>query len=220
MALNVGVWHFFSLSVRINTMNINRLPVAFLFFTGLLVFNLHLSAGSLEEGIALHDRAFMDPACIGVARAVLEPLAGRSPLAQAYYGSVLTMEAKAIGMKNFIKAFITLNEGVKNIDQALGHDPNNKQIRAIRLVTGCLVDEKSPLDRHKIVGEDVAWFAETKPELDDLTQALVCLYEGIYWLKEKNRPGALAAFDRCLSLSADAELTRRAPGILNLKTVC
>ncbi|MDR1948044.1 MAG: hypothetical protein LBQ38_01500 [Spirochaetaceae bacterium] len=167
-----------------------------------------LFPGPLEEGIALHNRAYGDRRYIAEAQRELKKLADTYPLAKAYYGSALSMEAQEVSKKNIFKALALLNDGIKIMDEAVREDPDNKDIRLLRLLNSSMVDENSPISRRRVIGEDVAWFNSVRPVMGNASQALICLYEGRYWLKERNRANALAALNRCITLSPS-------PGISN-----
>jgi tetratricopeptide (TPR) repeat protein len=160
--------------------------------------------GPLEEGIALHNKAYRDRRYVAVAQRELKKLADTYPLAKAYYGSAVSMEAQDLSKKNIFKALALLNDGIKILDEAVREDPDNKNIRLLRLLNSSMVDENSPISRRKVIGEDVVWFNSVRPAMSDTSQALICLYEGKYWLREKNKANARAAFNRCISLSPNS----------------
>jgi tetratricopeptide (TPR) repeat protein len=170
-------------------------------------------SGPLEDGIALHNKAYRDRGYIREAKQELGKLADVYPLAKAYYGSTVAMEAETMLKKNPFKALALLNDGIKIMDDAVREDPENKNIRLLRLLNSSVVDEKSPLNRHRVIGEDVAWFNSVRPVMSDNSQALIWFYEGKYWLKERNRGNALAAFNRCIDLSPNQD-------IIDLATEC
>ncbi|MDR2404253.1 MAG: hypothetical protein LBD78_09535 [Spirochaetaceae bacterium] len=158
----------------------------------------------LQDGIALHNKAYGDRRYVAAAQQELKKLADTYPLAKAYYGNAVSMEAQELSKKNIFKALVLLNNGIRILDEAVREDPDNKTIRMLRLLNSSVVDENSPVNRRKALGEDVAWFNAVRPAMNDTSQALICLHEGKYWLREKNKANARAAFNRCISLSPNS----------------
>jgi tetratricopeptide (TPR) repeat protein len=165
---------------------------------------------SLQDGIALHNKAYGDRRYVAEAQRELKKLADIYPLAKAYYGNAVSMEAQELSKKNIFKALSLLKDGIRIMDEAVREDPDNKTIRMLRLLNSSVVDENSPINRRKALGEDVAWFHSAHPAMTDLSQALICLHEGKYWLREKNKANARAAFNRCISLAPNSEIGKSA----------
>jgi hypothetical protein len=178
------------------------LPVlGFLFIPLVFVFS-----DPLQDGIALHNKAYGDRRYVAEAQRELKKLADTYPLAKAYYGSALSMEAQELSKKNIFKALALLNDGMRIMDEAVREDPNNKIIRMLRLLNSSVVDENSPISRRKVLGEDVAWFNSVRPVMNDRFQALICLHEGMYWLRERNKANARTAFNRCIGLAPNSRI--------------
>jgi tetratricopeptide (TPR) repeat protein len=164
---------------------------------------------SLAEGIAFHNRALAIHqggtgdlgAAIRQGKTLLEPLSASSPLAKAYLGSLITLEASQSSKTNPIKALAQLGEGTGLIDEALAAEGDSAALHTLRLANSCSVSESSPLKRWKAAAEDIDWFHSHRPALDRNTQADVFLYEGVYYLKAGDIDRALESFESCAELA-------------------
>lgn len=174
-------------------------------FAGITASGENLSPvdGKLKEGIALHDAAHLEPAKnIERGKEILGSLMESSPVAKAYYGSLVTIEAGEYAKKkDGIKALSLLGKGTDLIDEAVSEDPENPDIRFLRMINSYEVSEGSPVNRYKAMKKDVDWLDERKRTFDANWQGTIELYKGLYLAKARKIDDALAAFDACIAVS-------------------
>ena len=165
----------------------------------------------LAEGIALHNAAMKDPSKIEKGKELLEPLIETSTVAKGYYGSLVTLEAGVYAdKKNVIKAMSLLNKGSALIDAAVDSDPDNEDLRFLRMENAYEVSESSPLNRYKIMKKDLDWLDSRKASYDKEWQGVIELYKGLYLVKSKKIDEALDAFDACIAVSPGSPEAARA----------
>jgi tetratricopeptide (TPR) repeat protein len=165
----------------------------------------------LAEGIALHDAAMKDSSKIEKGKEVLEPLIETSSVAKGYYGSLVTLEAGVYAdKKNVIKAMSLLNKGSALIDAAVDSDPDNEDLRFLRMENAYEVSESSPLNRYKVMKKDLDWLDSRKASYDKAWQGVIELYKGMYLVKSKKIDEALDAFDACIAVSPGSPEAARA----------
>lgn len=165
----------------------------------------------LAEGIALHNASMKDPSNIEKGKASLEPYIDSMPVAKGYYGSLVTMEASVYAeKKNVIKAMSLLNKGSAMIDKAVEADPDNEELRFLRMENAFDVSEGSPLNRYKVMKIDLDWLDSRKAGYESDLQGVIELYKGLYLAKSKKIDEALDAFDACVAVSPDSDEAKRA----------
>lgn len=160
----------------------------------------------LAEGIAYHDSARIDPANnIEKGKEILSSLQQDMPLAKAYYGSLITIEAGVYAKKNNgIKALTLLSEGTKLMDAAVSEAPNLPDIHFLRMINSYDVSEASPVNRYKVMKSDIDWLEGRVSKYDAKWQGTFQLYKGLYNIKARKRDVAMAAFDACILVSPDS----------------
>jgi len=165
----------------------------------------------LAEGIAFHNAAMKDPANIEKGKAALEPYIDSMPVAKGYFGSIVTIEAGVYaGKKNVIKAMSLLNKGSAMIDAAVEADPDNEELRFLRMENAYDVSEGSPLNRYKVMKKDLDWLDSRKGGYEPELQGVIELYKGLYLAKSKKIDEALDAFDACVAVSPNSNEAMRA----------
>lgn len=167
---------------------------------------------ALNRGIAFHDAAMLQPIPnIENGKKELFPLIGANPLAKAYYGSLITLEAGEVYKAgDEIKSASLLVEGTRHIDEAIVSAPDNEDLRFIRLVGSYEISASSPMNRYKEMKADLDWFDARQGSLSRDGQATVELYRGYYLIKAKRLDAALDAFDACVGLSPKSEVAAMA----------
>jgi tetratricopeptide (TPR) repeat protein len=160
----------------------------------------------LERGIAAHEAAAAGKAAsLEEALRLLGPEGwDRPPLAFAYHGSALTLaasQAKKAG--DLLKALARIDEGVKEIDEALRLDPMNIEIRFLRMENALALSEESPVDRKALAATDADYLRTRWAELKAEDRALVELDQGRLALAERRSGEAMASWRRAI---------REAPG--------
>ncbi len=167
---------------------------------------------ALDRGIAFHDAARLRPIPnIENGKKELFPLIGADPLAKAYYGSLVTLEAgEAYKAGDEIKSASLLVEGTRHIDEAIVSAPDNEDLRFIRLVGSYEISASSPMNRYKEMKADLDWFDARQGTLSKEGQATVELYRGFYLIKAKRIDAAMDAFDACVALSPKSEMAATA----------
>lgn len=159
---------------------------------------------AFDTAVALHDKASEQPdaATVEQAKKLLEPLAEKSALAKAYLGSIITIEAAvAAENKNGIKALALLGKGSDLIDEAVSSEPDNADLRFLRMINGYGVSIDSPHNRFKVVRTDLDWLDSRKAQFSPRLQGTIALYKGLYLAKSRMLDEALEAFDTCIAVS-------------------
>ena len=174
------------------------------FFGGIVMADT--GAGSfdekLREGIKLHNEARVDPANIEKGKAILESIQKESPIAMAYYGSIITLEAGQYAKnKNGIKALELLKTGTDLIDKAVASTPSLPDLRFLRMENSYEVSIGSPLNRFKIMKTDIDWLEARMKGYEPSLQGTVELYKGLYLVKSRKLDEGLSAFDACIAVS-------------------
>ncbi len=167
---------------------------------------------SLDRGIAFHDAARLQPTPnIDNGKRALLPLIATNPLAKAYYGSLITLEAGEVYKAgDEIKSASLLVEGTRHIDEAIASSPDLKDLRYIRLAGSYEISASSPMNRYKEMKMDLDWFDTQQGTLTKDERATVELYRGLYLIKAKRLESALDAFDACIALSPQSEMAATA----------
>jgi len=185
--------------------------ICFFFFSAAIVFFGQLAVFSesadleakLQEGIKLHDAARIDPeANIKKGEELLSSIQAESPIAKAYYGSIITLEASEYAKKkDVLKALELLSDGTKLIDAAVTQSPDIPDIRFLRMENSYEVSQSSPLNRYKAMKQDVDWLDAHKTQFEAKERGIIELYKGFYYVKAKKIDDALSAFDACIEIS-------------------
>jgi len=170
-------------------------------------------ATRLAEGIRLHNAARQDAANLASAKATLAAIKDESPVALAYYGSIVTLEASAANdRKDALGALALLKEGTALIDAAVKKAPLDAEIRFLRMGNSYEVSVSSPVNRFKEMKADIDWLTERSSGLGVDLRAELELYRGLYLAKAHRLDEAIAAFEKCAELapgSSDAAEAQR-----------
>jgi hypothetical protein len=161
---------------------------------------------SLKEGIRYHDLARTNPdGNIEKGKALLAPLQKDNPLARAYYGSLITLEAGVYAKnKQGIKALFLISEGTKLIDDAVNKAPDLEDIRFLRMENSWELSQDSPIKRYKEMKIDIDWLDVRASQFDAKNRGVLDLYEGFYYLKAHKAAQAQDSFAACVSISPDS----------------
>ena len=157
----------------------------------------------LKEGIRLHNEARLDPAVnIEKSRKILGDLMDKSPVAKAYYGSLITIEAGLYAeKKNGIRALSLLDEGTHLIDEAVRMAPDDPDLHLLRMINSYGVSRSSPLNRYQVMKKDIDWLDERQLSPDPVRQGVIELYRGLYLARSRRIDEALEAFEACVTIS-------------------
>jgi hypothetical protein len=172
----------------------------------------------LQRGIAAHNAiSGGDDGRIEEALALLGPEGWqRPPLALAYHGSVLTLEAsKARREGKLGPALKYIEDGVKEIDEALSLDPASVELRCLRMENSMALVETSPSDRKEEVAEDISFLRGKWDSLGGEIKALVELDSGRLSLARKRLGEALASWRKAVRESPDSGAAVRARKLLS-----
>ena len=184
----------------------------FVFFLGAIFALVGISSGfsesadlakQLAEGIKCHDAARIDPEKnIKKGEEILSAIQDESPVAKAYYGSLITLEAEQYAaQKDVLKALDLLSDGTKLMDTAVKMAPDVSDIRFLRMENSYEISQSSPLNRYKIMKQDIDWLDARKAGFSAAEQGVIELYKGLYYARAKKLDDALSAFDECINLS-------------------
>ncbi len=148
----------------------------------------------LLRGIQAHDQVLAgDTAALARALDLLGPEGWtRPPLALAYHGSALTLqaqEAKAAGKP--MRALSLIKDGTKEMDEAVRLEPGDLALRVLRLENSLALLEGSPVDRSREAEEDIAVLAARSGELAPETLAVLELDRGRLALYRRRLDSAL-----------------------------
>lgn len=120
----------------------------------------------------------------------------KNPLAQAYYGSAITLEANVAYKKGDVAtASAKLDQGSKIIDLAVQSSPNDIGIRMLRINNAISISEASPFNRYDVIRTDLAFM---KTKLGSLpTDVKACYYymSGKVAVKDKKIDDAIVFFE-------------------------
>lgn len=180
---------------------------------GLSIFTLALAgpgysestdfAEKLAAGIKYHDAARIEPGeNIQKGKEILSSIQDKSPVAKAYYGSIITLEAgQCSERKDVLRALDLLSEGTELIDAAIKTAPDLAVLRFLRMENSYEVSQSSPLNRYKIMKSDIDWLDARKESFGAAERGVIELYKGLYFARAKKLDIALAAFDACIGIS-------------------
>jgi tetratricopeptide (TPR) repeat protein len=160
-------------------------------------------ATQLAEGIKCHDAARIDPETnIKRGEEILSAIQDESPVAKAYYGSLITLEAEQYAaQKDVLKALELLSGGTKLMDAAIKIAPDVSDIRFLRMENSYEISQSSPLNRYKVMKQDIDWLDARKADFSMAEQGVIELYKGLYFARAKKLDAAMDAFDECIRLS-------------------
>ena len=186
--------------------------IAALFVSGVCAQSMD---DSIERGIALHDRALAEGEATALkSRETLEPFIGTNMVARAYYGSVITIQASFYADENPIQSLTLLEEGAQYMDSAVANDPDNGELRLIRLSNGIEVSWSSPLKRYAVIADDVRWFEKHPLPSSPEESAAILLNCGLYHLDAGDIDAALDALETCVDSGAETAAVQNARDIL------
>jgi hypothetical protein len=171
----------------------------------------------LARGIEAHDAVFAgDFSRLGEARRLLGTEAwDRPPLALAYHGSVLTLEASLAKRKgSLMKALSLIDEGTKEIDSAIALDPGNIELRALRIENSVSLVEASPVDRKPEAAQDIAYLRTRWAELGPEKRALVELDSGRLALADRRLGDANAFWRKAVREAPYSDAAARAKKLI------
>ncbi len=166
----------------------------------------------LAEGIRYHNLAEKEPAGnIDKCKKLLNPLKDREPLARGYYGSVLTMEASVMNdKKKFVKAIMLLDQGTDFMDTAVKQAPDVQDLRILRMINSYELTNGSPMNRYRVMKEDIDWLDAHRSGLSDSGKGTLELYKGLYLVKQRKTDEGIAAFNACVAVSPGSEEAKEA----------
>lgn len=171
----------------------------------------------LAKGIEAHNDSLAgDAARLGDALRLLGPEAwDRPPLALAYHGSAITLEASfAKKAGNLIKALTLIDEGTKEIDSAAAIDPGNIGIRLLRIENSSAIVENSPVDRRPQATEDIAYLRTRWAELKPEERAVVELDSGRLSLADSSLGEAVASWRKAIREAPGSDGASRAKKLI------
>ena len=170
---------------------------------------------SIERGIALHDRSLAEgESTVLKCRETLEPCIEANMVARAYYGSAVTIQASFYAEEDPIRSLTLLEEGARYMDSAVANDPDNGELRLIRLSNGIEVSRSSPLKRYTVIADDVRWFENHPlPSSPEESAAILCNC-GLYYLDAGDIDAALDALATCVESGAETAAVQDARDIL------
>ncbi len=166
----------------------------------------------LDEGIRYHNLAQKEPAGnIEKCKKLLNPLKDREPLARGYYGSVLTIEAGVMNdRKKFVKAIMLLDQGTDFMDTAVKKAPDFADLRFLRMINSYELTNGSPMNRYRVMKEDIDWLDAHRSGLSDSGKGTLELYKGLYLVKQRKTDEGIAAFNACVAVSPGSEEAKEA----------
>jgi tetratricopeptide (TPR) repeat protein len=171
----------------------------------------------LERGIAAHDAALAgDESKVGEALKLLGPEGwDRPPLALAYHGSAITLEAAhAKKTGELMNALGFIDEGAKEIDAAAVLDPQAVAIRLLRIENSVALAESSPVDRKPVAAADIAYLRTRWGELEPEARAIIELDEGRLSLAGKRLGDAMGSWRKAIREAPTSEAAARAKKLL------
>jgi tetratricopeptide (TPR) repeat protein len=137
----------------------------------------------------------------------------KNPLASGYYGSTLTIQAGAYYEKgDMMGAMSKLTEGIEKMDKAVEQDPDNIDLRMLRILNSYALSGASPINRFNIIKKDLAFLKQKYQSLSSLLKSFYNLYSGLMALKDNNTDQAVAYFEqaiKCAPRSSYAKLAKR-----------
>lgn len=153
---------------------------------------------ALAKGICYHNLSRVRPETyLKPALQTMEKIAKASALAQAYLGSLQTiLGGEAVKKGDVVGATAGVEQGFKNIDEALSREPDNVIIRMLRLANGLEVAKASPFQRYDILKQDVEFLTGRMAGFPADFQAEVWYQAGQLSLGTKKVNEALDRFDR------------------------
>jgi len=171
----------------------------------------------LAQGIEAHNAGLAgDSAKIDEALKLLGPEGwDRPPLALAYHGSAVTLEASlAKKAGKLIKALTLIGEGTKEIDSAATLDPGNIALRLLRIENSVALVEASPVNRKPQASGDIACLRTRWPELKPEEKAVVDLDSGRLALADRRLGEAMASWRASIRDAPDSDAAARARKLL------
>ena len=171
----------------------------------------------VERGIKAHNAGLAgDDASIEEALRLLGPDGwDRPPLALAYHGSALTLQASLAKKEgDLLKALTRIDEGTKEIDAAAALSPGDLDIRMLRVENSVALIEASPVDRRPQAIGDIAWFRSRWAELKSEDRSLIELDSGRLSLADRRLGEAMAYWRKSIREAPESEAASRAKKLL------
>lgn len=178
-----------------------------------------LFADTLEEGIKLHDLSSieLDETRIENGLEILESVFNRdgNVEALAYWGSLETLKSNLLYERgDLVMSVAYLESGSRKIDQAVEISPDNIDVRMLRIINGLEVSASSPVDRSKLVFEDVIYLTGCVGELDENLLNTFYYYSGVYHLEYGDIDTGLTNLERVLQQGRDSGFYKEASHLL------
>jgi tetratricopeptide (TPR) repeat protein len=123
----------------------------------------------------------------------------KNPLASAYYGSTLTIQAGIYYKKgDMMGAMNKLQKGIEIIDKAVLLDTDNIELRVLRILNSYRISSASPINRFAIVKKDLALLKQKYQSLLPQLKSFYNLYSGLMALKDNNTNLAMGCFEQAI----------------------
>ncbi len=172
----------------------------------------------LYVGIVYHNLTRLNPEkYIDKALRCLEAAYNNSkaPLALAYYGSALTLQAGIYADEGDIfKATALLEKGINFIDEAVGHAPDLSDLRFLRLVNSVALSEASPLNRMDMAKQDLSVLESRYNSFNARQKAVFRLYQAKIAIFDGRIEDALGSLEQSIRECPHSDIAKQAEALL------
>ncbi|MBN1648222.1 MAG: hypothetical protein JW874_09330 [Spirochaetales bacterium] len=171
----------------------------------------------LYTGMVLHNIGQTDPNRIDEALKRLERIwnAKKNSLALAYLGSARTIKAgRFFAEGRILEASTGLADGIRLMDEACNSDPDNRDIRVLRIVNGFALSESSPVDRYDVISDDLGFLEKQLTGLTDDMKAAYWYYRGRLALAHDEWDEAFAALEKAMAAAPGSPYAAAAEDLL------
>ena len=137
------------------------------------------------------------------------------PIALAYLGSAKTIRAGlASSGGDIITAVADLDEGLKNIDEAIALDGDDIELRILRIYNGLDVSVNSPISREKEISADLEMLGSRLGSMDSGSLSLYWLSKGQFEMMSEQWDEAFDSFGKAIAAAPESKYARAAENFL------
>jgi len=188
-----------------------------MFLMLLLCFTI-FSQEDIDLALKIHEEAILGKSVdIEKCLELLEPYIESNMIARFYYGSALSFSAKNYIKSNPLKSLNLLKKSNKYMDSAMVNYNNDYNLHLLRLVLGLQVSKTSPINRYKVIKEDVDFLLnkENQKNLNTETLQSIYFYCGDFYFSTKKSDKAKECFNKVIELNSDSDFALKSKELLN-----
>ncbi len=168
----------------------------------------YLYMGIVYHNLGASNESYIEKAVEMTKKAMDET---QSPLAQGYYGSSLNIKSGVAFKKGDMGgAMQWLEQGMRNLDEAVTKSPENTLLRVVRIINSYEITRASPFNRMDLVKKDLEALKSKKSSLDKNIKSIYHLFNGLAALMENRGDDGAAELEKAVKSAPKSGWAARA----------